>query len=81
MKPTLFIGVDVSQAEHVICAMTAEGQVQARERVPNDQQGIDQLIQWIAIQAREVTQLAVGLESILVAWRRGRATPIAMVRA
>ncbi len=66
MKPTLFIGVDVSQAEHVICAMTAEGQVQARERVPNDQQGISQLIQWIAIQAREVTQLAVGLESTSV---------------
>lgn len=66
MSSTLFIGIDVSQAEHVICAMTADGQVQARERVPNDQRGIDQLIRWVETQAADVDRLAVGLESTSV---------------
>lgn len=66
MFSTLFIGVDVSQAEHVVCAMTAEGQVRARERVPNDQRGIDRLIQWIETQAADCDRLAVGLESTSV---------------
>ena len=66
MSSTLFIGIDVSQAEHVICAMTADGRVQARERVPNDQRGIDQLIRWVATQAVNVDRLAVGLESTSV---------------
>lgn len=41
---TLFVGIDVSQAEHVVCTMTADGTVSARLRVPNHQHGIDQLI-------------------------------------
>ncbi len=66
MSSTLFIGIDVSQAEHVICAMTGDGRVQARECVPNDQRGIDQLIQWLETQAVNVDRLAVGLESTSV---------------
>ncbi|WP_082343659.1 IS110 family transposase [Sulfobacillus thermosulfidooxidans] len=66
MFSTLFVGVDVSQAEHVVCAMTAEGQVWARVRVPNDRPGIEQLIQWMKTQAAEFDRLAVGLESTSV---------------
>lgn len=66
MNSTLFIGVDVSQAEHVVCAMTATGQVQARERVANTQPGIDHLMQWMADQAVDSDHLAVGLESTSV---------------
>jgi transposase len=66
MFSTLFVGVDVSQAEHVVCAMTAEGQVQARVRVPNDRPGINQLIQWMETQAAEFDRLAVGVESTSV---------------
>ena len=63
---TLFVGIDVSQAEHVVCTMTQDGTVQARLRVPNHQTGIDQLIDWLAIQAEAFTHLAVGLESTSV---------------
>lgn len=66
MNSTLFIGIDVSQAEHVVCAMSADGQVRARERVPNNQPGIDHLIQWMATQAADCDRLAVGLESTSV---------------
>ncbi len=63
---TLFVGIDVSQAEHVVCIMTGDGAVQARLRVPNHQDGIDQLIDWLKTQAEPFDHLAVGLESISV---------------
>jgi transposase len=62
----LSVDVDVSQAEHVVCAMTAEGQVRARVRVPNDRPGIEQLIQWMETHAAEFDRLAVGLKSTSV---------------
>ena len=63
---TLYVGIDVSQSEHVVCTMTMDGQAQGRLRVPNDRTGIDQLIEWLATQADDVDHLAVGLESTSV---------------
>lgn len=48
MFSTLFIGMDVSQAQHVLRVMTSEGHVGARERVPIDQRWIDPLIHGMA---------------------------------
>ena len=66
MLSTLFVGIDVSQAEHVVCTMTQDGTPQARLRVPNHQTGIDQLIGWLITQAEKFDHLAVGLESTSV---------------
>lgn len=66
MKLTLYVGIDVSQSEHVVCTMTMDGRAQGRLRVPNDRTGIDQLIEWLATQADDVDHLAVGLESTSV---------------
>ena len=62
----LFVGIDVSQSEHVVCAMATDGTVQGRTRVANDRVGIDALIQWITTQAAHADRLAVGLESTSV---------------
>ena len=66
MISTLYVGIDVSQSEHVVCAMTMEGIEQGRLRVLNDRTGIDQLIHWLTTQAVDVDRLAVGLESTSV---------------
>ena len=66
MLSTLFVGIDVSQAEHVVCTMTPDGTVRARYRVANDRGGIEQLIGWLATQTAECDRLAVGLESTSV---------------
>lgn len=50
MLSTLFVGIDVSQAEHVVCTMTADGTVRSRYRVSNDRTGIEQLIDWLVTQ-------------------------------
>jgi transposase len=66
MLSTLFVGIDVSQAEHVVCTMTADGTVRSRYRVSNDRTGIEQLIDWLVTQMADCDRLAVGLESTSV---------------
>ncbi len=40
---TLFIGIDTSLADHVVCAMTPDGRVVARTQVANDAGGLEAL--------------------------------------
>jgi transposase len=64
--PTLFIGIDTSLAEHVVCAMDPDGHVVARTRVANDAIGLETLTAWCQAQATDYDRLAIGLEATSV---------------
>ena len=66
MTATLFVGIDVSQSDHVVCTMTDDGAERGHQTVPNDQVGIDRLIAWLVTQLDGFDHVAVGLESTSV---------------
>ncbi len=63
---TLFIGIDTSLADHVVCAMTPDGRVVARTQVANDAGGLETLTVWCVAQATGYDRLALGLEATSV---------------
>ena len=75
MAGTLFVGVDVSGASNVVCAMTQEGTQRLRCTVVNDRPGAEGLVQRVirVLTSLNLDQVVFGLEATgLLAWHLRR---------
>ena len=66
METVLYVGIDTSLGNHVVCAMEADGRIVARTTVANDRDGGEQLVTWLRAQAAPYARLAVGVEATSV---------------
>lgn len=66
METVLYVGIDTSLGNHVVCALEADGRLVARTTVANDRDGGEQLVAWLQRQAVPYARLAVGVEATSV---------------
>lgn len=64
----LLVGIDWTERHHDVCVMATEGDVLARERIPDGVAGVARLHELIAGHASDLAEVVVGIETDRGCW-------------